>query len=89
MVRACILVFAAAITAACSQASAAADRAVGTAVSAESQDFSAQRRLRRARTVIRVYPRPLYRECRVRYVREWRLSGPVIVPAMHCWWSPI
>ncbi len=55
---------------------------------AESQDISAQRSWRRARPAIRVYPRPLTRECRVRYVREWRVSGPVIVPAMRCWWAP-
>lgn len=33
------------------------------------------------------YPGPnASRECAVRYVQEYRPSGTVIVPRMHCWW---
>jgi hypothetical protein len=27
------------------------------------------------------------RECRARLVQEYRVSGPVIVPQMQCWWE--
>ncbi len=27
------------------------------------------------------------RECRARLVQEYRVSGPVIVPQMTCWWE--
>lgn len=27
------------------------------------------------------------RECRARLVQEYRVSGPVIVPRMTCWWE--
>jgi hypothetical protein len=56
-------------------------------------DLSAQRRRDRARTRIRVYRYPgsypgpnAVRECRAWYAEELRLSGPVIVPHMRCWW---
>lgn len=52
-------------------------------------EWSAQARPRRARTRLRVYydpRRPLYRDCAVRYVRQWRPSGTVIVPDFRCWW---
>lgn len=33
------------------------------------------------------YPGPrAKRDCRVRYVQEFRASGTVIVPRMNCWW---
>jgi hypothetical protein len=55
--------------------------------------LSAQRRRDRVRTRIRVYRYPGYypgpnavRECRAWYAEELRLSGPVIVPHMRCWW---
>jgi hypothetical protein len=33
------------------------------------------------------YPGPnAVRECRARLVQEWRVSGTVVVPRMHCWW---
>ncbi len=33
------------------------------------------------------YPGPnAKRECAARYVEEYRPSGTVIVPRMHCWW---
>ena len=33
------------------------------------------------------YPGPnARRECRARYVQEYRPSGTVVVPRMNCWW---
>jgi lipoprotein-anchoring transpeptidase ErfK/SrfK len=64
-------------------------------------DASAQRRVRRPATRLRVYPRyewepdvyPRYnpgpnavRECNATYVQEYRPSGTVIVPRMNCYW---
>lgn len=56
-------------------------------------DLSAQRRRDRAPTRIRVYRYPgsypgpnAVRECRAWYAEEYRLSGPVVVPHMRCWW---
>lgn len=42
----------------------------------------------RPRTRLRVYPgrRLLYRDCDFHLAQEWRPSGTVIVPRMHCWW---
>ncbi len=66
------------------------------------EEFSAQRRVRRPPTRIRVYPRyvpdadgvyPRYfpgrnavRDCTATYVQEFRPSGTVIVPRMNCFW---
>ena len=71
---------------------------------ASAQDFSAQRRVRRPPTRIRVYPRyapgadgvyPRYypgpnavRDCTASYVQEFRPSGTVITPRMNCFWRP-
>ena len=68
------------------------------------EDISAQRRIRRPPTRIRVYPRyvpaadgvyPRYypgpnavRDCTATYVQEFRPSGTVIVPRMNCFWRP-
>ena len=64
-------------------------------------EVSAQRRVRRPPTRLRVYPRyiwepdvyPRYnpgpnavRECNATYVQEYRPSGTVIVPRMSCYW---
>ena len=65
-------------------------------------DVSAQRRIRRPPTRLRVYPRyqlepdgvyPRYypgrnavRDCSATYVQEYRPSGTVIVPRMNCYW---
>src|SRR3977135_2557249 len=65
-------------------------------------DASAQRRVRRAPTRLRVYPNyepgadgvyPRYypgpnavRDCSATYVQEYRPSGTVIVPRMSCFW---
>lgn len=66
-------------------------------------DASAQRRVRRPPTRLRVYPNyewepdvyPRYnpgpdavRECNATYVQEYRPSGTVIVPRMSCFWRP-
>ena len=52
------------------------------------QEFAAQTN----RPRITVYP-PRYlppnatRQCRSWLVKEYRVSGPVIVPQMRCWWE--
>jgi hypothetical protein len=52
-------------------------------------EFSAQ--TKRPRVTIyrrRVYPGPnAVRQCRSWLVTEYRISGPVIVPQMRCWWE--
>lgn len=54
-----------------------------------SQEFAAQKK--RPRVVIygrRSYPGPnAVRQCRSWLAREYRVSGPVIVPQMYCWWE--
>ena len=48
-------------------------------------EFSAQ--IRRPPARLRVYPgRLLYRDCTFRLARQWRPSGPVVVPVQRCWW---
>jgi len=67
-------------------------------------ELSAQRRVRRPPTRLRVYPTyqpepdgvyPRYypgpnavRDCSATYVQEYRPSGTVIVPRMSCYWRP-
>jgi hypothetical protein len=67
-------------------------------------EVSAQRRVQRPPTRLRVYPRylpepdgvyPRYypgpnavRDCTATYVQEYRPSGTVIVPRMNCFWRP-
>jgi hypothetical protein len=69
-----------------------------------SVEVSAQRRVRRPPTRLRVYrdydanPNDVYpryypgrnavRECNATYVQEYRPSGTVIVPHMSCFWRP-
>lgn len=42
---------------------------------------------------VTIHPRRLYpgpnakRQCRSWLVKEYRVSGPVIVPQMRCWWE--
>jgi hypothetical protein len=63
---------------------AAAGPASNVEVSSVSE-LSAQSRRPPAR--LRVYPgRLLYRDCVFRLTRQWRPSGPVIVPVQRCWW---
>jgi len=53
------------------------------------QEFAAQKK----RTRVTVYGRRTYlppnavRQCRSWLAREYRVSGPVIVPQMYCWWE--
>ena len=87
-----------------------ADAAAQTAPSMRTQqaqppavtDLSAQRRIKRPSTRLRVYPNdqpgpdgvyPRYypgrnavRDCTATYVQEYRPSGTVIVPHMNCYW---
>jgi len=53
------------------------------------QEFAAQKK--RPRVVIygrRSYPGPnAVRQCRSWLAKEYRVSGPVIVPQMRCWWE--
>lgn len=82
----------------------AAAAGIRTAQAAQSvaTDVSAQRRVRRPPTRLRVYPyyepgfdgvypryypgRNAVRECNATYVEEYRPSGTVIVPRMSCYW---
>jgi acyl-CoA synthetase (NDP forming) len=82
-------------------AQAAQGMPVAQAPQAVATEISAQRRVRRPATRLRVYPRyqwepdvyPRYnpgpnavRECNATYVQEYRPSGTVIVPRMSCYW---
>jgi hypothetical protein len=67
-------------------------------------EASTPRRIRRPTTRLRVHPNDLtgpdgvypryfpgsnaLRVCSVKYVQEFRLSGTVITPHMHCVWRP-
>jgi hypothetical protein len=57
-------------------------------VSGSTQEFAAQSRPR-----ITIYPRRASpgrnatRQCRSWLVKEYRVSGPVIVPHQQCWWE--
>mgnify|MGYP000105360793 CR=1 FL=1 len=82
------------------QADAQAQSAPGVrAAQAAPTEASAQRR----RSRVLIYPRrewepdvyPRYnpgpnavRVCNAHYVQEYRPSGPVITPRMHCYWRP-
>jgi hypothetical protein len=53
------------------------------------QDLSAQTRRPRV-TIYRrrgSLPPNAVRQCRAWLAREYRVSGPVIVPQMYCWWE--
>jgi hypothetical protein len=53
------------------------------------EEFAAQRK----RPRVTIYRRRTYlapnavRQCRSWLVTEYRISGPVIVPQMYCWWE--
>jgi Spy/CpxP family protein refolding chaperone len=55
----------------------------------DTQEFAAQT----TRPRVTIYPRQIYpgrnakRQCRSTLVQEYRVSGPVIVPHMRCWWE--
>ena len=58
--------------------------------SASSVDLAAQKK---KRPQVTIYPRRNYpgpnakRQCRSWLTKEYRVSGPVIVPQMQCWWE--
>lgn len=64
---------------------------VAQTASSRPSDITAQRRIRRPATRVRVYrsfPGPnSQRVCNARYVQEYRPSGTVIVPVVNCYWS--
>ena len=52
-----------------------------------------ERVAQKKRPRVTIYPRRVYpgpnakRQCRSWLVQEYRVSGPVIVPQMRCWWE--
>jgi hypothetical protein len=51
-------------------------------------EFAAQTNRPRITIYPRRYPGPnATRQCRSWLVKEYRVSGPVIVPQMRCWWE--
>jgi hypothetical protein len=64
---------------------------IGMALPAAAQDSDAPKR---PRPRITVHPRAggqlpstAKRYCHAQLVKEYRVSGPVIVPRMQCWWQ--
>jgi hypothetical protein len=61
--------------------------------SAEVSGSSTHELAAQARPRITIHPRRIYpgpnarRQCRSWLAKEYRVSGPVIVPQMHCWWD--
>jgi hypothetical protein len=51
------------------------------------------RAIQKKRPRVTIYPRRVYpgpnatRQCRSWLAQEYRVSGPVIVPQMRCWWE--
>jgi len=65
------------------------DRQPGLASRCGTSEFAAQTKRPRV-TIYRryIYPRPnAVRQCYSWLEREYRVSGPVIVPQMRCWWE--
>ncbi len=66
-------------------------RGVGShlASAGNTREFAAQS----SRPRVTIYPRKTQlsrnsvRQCRASLVKEYRVSGTVIVPRMHCWWE--
>jgi hypothetical protein len=64
-------------------------RAQVQASARQTHEFAAQA----ARPRVTIYPRKTrlssnsVRQCRATLVKEYRISGAVIVPRMHCWWE--
>jgi hypothetical protein len=58
-----------------------------------SADCRTERAVQKKRPRVTIYPRRVYpgpnarRECRSWLAQEYRVSGPVIVPQMRCWWE--
>ena len=61
-----------------------------TPASASGVELAAQKK---KRPQVTIYPRRAYpgpnakRQCRSWLTKEYRVSGPVIVPQMRCWWE--
>jgi hypothetical protein len=61
----------------------------GSAATPLTREFAAQKK----RPRVTIYPRRVYpgpyakRQCYSWLVTEYRVSGPVIVPQMRCWWE--
>ena len=64
-------------------------RSKSACADASSQEFTAQKK----RTRVVIYGRRTnlgpnaVRQCRSWLAKEYRVSGPVIVPQMYCWWE--
>jgi hypothetical protein len=58
-----------------------------------SANCPAERTAQKKRPRVTIYPRHVYpgtnakRQCRAWLAQEYRVSGPVIVPQMRCWWE--
>jgi hypothetical protein len=58
-----------------------------------SANCPANRAAQKKRPRVTIYPRRVYlgpnakRQCHSWLAREYRVSGPVIVPQMRCWWE--
>jgi hypothetical protein len=58
-----------------------------------SANCPAERAAQKKRPRVTIYPRRVYpgpnakRQCRSWLAQEYRVSGPVIVPQMRCWWE--
>jgi hypothetical protein len=63
--------------------------ATGSPVATEGARPAAVRRVPKRVRIYSAYPGPnATRQCEAHYVQEFRPSGTVIVPRMHCWWVP-
>ena len=61
---------------------------VSAEFSASTQELAAQSRPRITIHPRRTHPGPnVKRYCRSWLAKEYRVSGPVIVPQMRCWWE--
>ena len=61
---------------------------VSAEFSASTQELAAQSRPRITIHPRRIHPGPnARRQCRSWLAKEYRVSGPVIVPQMRCWWD--
>jgi hypothetical protein len=58
------------------------------AAEVSTRELAAQSRPRITIHPRRIHPGPnAKRQCRSWLAKEYRVSGPVIVPQMHCWWE--
>ena len=77
----------------CNDKSARSARTTYTARAQAPKRVHTQELAAQSRTRITVYPRRTQpgpnsvRQCRAQLVKEYRVSGTVIVPKMRCWWE--